>query len=141
MNKCALMLLSLVFILSSFYPYQVNAESADSNAEQGLSVEYQASISIQPQQQFSVNAVYRNVSGSLRLELGFMGYSTSLDAIAGLNFTAEDGKKLEYKKIDNRTLEVTGTSKAITAAYDVDMDILNHERGTSIAAWGAKFTG
>lgn len=141
MKKYIFILLSLVFILSSFYSYKVNAESSDSNAEQGLSVEYQVSISIQPKQQFHVNAVYRNISGALRLELGFMGYSTSLDAIAGLNFTAEDGKKLEYKKIDNRTLEVTGTSKAITAAYDVDMDILNHERGTSIAVWGAKFTG
>lgn len=140
MRKFTLLLLSLLIVFSSACPYQVMAESPDSNTEQGLSVEYQVFISVQPQQ-FKVNAVYRNVSGSLRLELGFMGYNTSLDAIAGLNITAADGKKLEYKKIDNRTLEVAGAADTITASYEIDMNILNHERGTSIAAWGAKFTG
>ena len=140
MKRSALLICSL-FLLFSMSPYHIFADSPGSTVEQGLVVEYQVTIAVQPEERFTVAVVYRNVAGPLRLELGFMGYKTSLDALTELNFTTEDGKKLEYKKVDYRTLEVKGAAGTIKASYEVDMKVLDHYRGTSIDVWGAKFTG
>jgi len=141
-SGCKIVIFSLLCVffctIISFTPIKIQ-----SITKSGVDITYEVDINNPPNAAINITATYKNITSPLKLEISYPNWSApTLKVFKDLRFFSSDGKSLNWKKVDYRTIEITTNENLVSAIYSINLDVSKtYIRDTKVEDIGGVING